>query len=200
MLKVMCKILLFIFSLPLVVLIVPFGMMSYCEKKITSYEFFFSFGAHLVALFPGFIGDHVRRVYYMLTLDYYHPSAVISYGSFFSKRGARIKADAGIGAYCVIGLVDIKKNVRIASRVSITSGLNQHGNSSNITNGVEGNGENRQITIGEKTWIGEGAIVSASVGNNCIVGVGAVVTNDIPDNNMAMGNPARLLPTANKTI
>ncbi len=198
MIKILCKLFLLIFSLPLVILTIPLGVMSFLEKHMTPYEFFFAFGAHIVALFPGFIGDHVRRVYYMLSLEYCHPSAIISYGTFFSKRGAKIQANAGIGAYCVIGLVEIKESVRIASRVSITSGLHQHGTSSNISNGV-GEGKNKQISIGEKTWIGEGAIVSASVGSNCIIGVGAVVTNDIPDNNMAMGNPARLLPTSNKS-
>ncbi len=189
----------FILSLPLVVLILPFGILSVIEKNLTSYDFFFTIGAHVAAMVPGFLGDNVRRVYYMLPLDSFHPTAIVSYGSFLSKRGARIHANVGIGAYCIIGLAEIKKSVRIASRVSIISGLHQHGSSANITNGYAHAGVNKLVVIGEETWIGEGAIISASVGNNCIVGVGAVVTNEIPDNNMAMGNPARLLPTAQKT-
>jgi acetyltransferase-like isoleucine patch superfamily enzyme len=51
--------------------------------------------------------------------------------------------------------------------------------------------------IGENTFIGAGAIVMPGVriGRECIIGSGSVVTKDIPDNSMAVGNPARVIKT-----
>lgn len=50
------------------------------------------------------------------------------------------------------------------------------------------------ITIGDDTWIGGGVIVlpGVNIGERCIIGAGAVVTKDIPNDSIAMGNPARV--------
>jgi acetyltransferase-like isoleucine patch superfamily enzyme len=49
--------------------------------------------------------------------------------------------------------------------------------------------------IGNQTFIGANSIVlpGIKVGNNCIVGSGSVVTKDVPDNSVAVGNPARII-------
>ncbi|MBQ3264451.1 MAG: sugar O-acetyltransferase [Ruminococcus sp.] len=54
---------------------------------------------------------------------------------------------------------------------------------------------NRDVHIGEKTWIGAGAVIipGVTVGRNCVIGAGSVVTKDIPDNSLAVGNPCRVL-------
>ena len=51
------------------------------------------------------------------------------------------------------------------------------------------------ITIGNNVWLGGGAIVLAGVtiGDNTVVGAGAVVTRDLPDDVVAVGNPARVI-------
>lgn len=51
------------------------------------------------------------------------------------------------------------------------------------------------ITIGDDCWIGGGAIIlpGVTIGNRCIIGAGAVVTKSIPDNSLAVGNPARVI-------
>lgn len=53
----------------------------------------------------------------------------------------------------------------------------------------------KPITIGNDVWIGGGTIIlpGVTIGNNCVVGAGSVVTKDIPDNSMAVGNPARII-------
>jgi maltose O-acetyltransferase len=50
----------------------------------------------------------------------------------------------------------------------------------------------KPVTIGDDCWIGGGAIIcpGVSIGNQCVIGAGAVVTKDIPDNSLAVGNPA----------
>ena len=51
------------------------------------------------------------------------------------------------------------------------------------------------IVVGDNAWIGAGAILlpGVTIGENSIVGAGSVVTQDIPDNKIAVGNPARVI-------
>ena len=58
----------------------------------------------------------------------------------------------------------------------------------------------RPIEIGDDCWLGGGVIVCPGVriGNRVIIGAGAVVTRDIPDDSVAVGNPARVIRTQGK--
>ena len=51
------------------------------------------------------------------------------------------------------------------------------------------------VSIGSNVWIGGGALIlpGVSIGDNSVVGSGSVVTRDLPDNVLAMGNPARVV-------
>lgn len=51
------------------------------------------------------------------------------------------------------------------------------------------------ISIGHNCWIGSKVTVLAGVdiGNNCIIGAGSVVTKSIPDDSIAVGNPAKII-------
>jgi acetyltransferase-like isoleucine patch superfamily enzyme len=51
------------------------------------------------------------------------------------------------------------------------------------------------ITIGDEAWLSVGVIVLGGVriGNGAVIGAGSVVTKDVPDNGIAIGNPARLV-------
>lgn len=53
----------------------------------------------------------------------------------------------------------------------------------------------RPITVGNDVWIGGNVTVIAGVkiGNNVIVGAGAVVVNDVPDNCVVGGVPAKVI-------
>jgi galactoside O-acetyltransferase len=54
---------------------------------------------------------------------------------------------------------------------------------------------NKDVYIGENTWIGAGVIIvpGVRIGKNSVIGGGSVVTKDIPDNVIAVGNPCRVL-------
>ena len=62
-------------------------------------------------------------------------------------------------------------------------------------------GKKTTAPIDDKPWVGDnvkicgGAIVigKIKIGNNVTIGAGAVVTKDIPDNCVAVGNPARII-------
>lgn len=54
---------------------------------------------------------------------------------------------------------------------------------------------NKDVYIGENTWIGAGVVIvpGVHIGKNVVIGAGSVVTKDIPDNVIAVGNPCRIL-------
>jgi len=53
------------------------------------------------------------------------------------------------------------------------------------------------VSVGEDSIIGVGAVVrdDTKIGKNCLIGGGAFVTEDIPDNSVAYGVPAKIVDT-----
>ena len=53
----------------------------------------------------------------------------------------------------------------------------------------------KPVSIGNDCWIGGGSIIlpGVSIGNGCTIGAGSVVTKNIPDNTLAVGNPAKVI-------
>jgi acetyltransferase-like isoleucine patch superfamily enzyme len=51
------------------------------------------------------------------------------------------------------------------------------------------------INIGDDVWLGVGVIVldGVRIGKGAVIGAGSVVTRDIPDEAIAVGNPARVI-------
>ncbi|MBD3646029.1 MAG: acyltransferase [Pseudomonadales bacterium] len=56
-------------------------------------------------------------------------------------------------------------------------------------------GATAPVTLKENVWLGDGATVckGVTIGRNSVIGAGAVVVNDIPDNAIAVGNPAKVV-------
>ena len=52
-----------------------------------------------------------------------------------------------------------------------------------------------RVSIGSRVFIGYGSIIlpNVRIGNDVIIGAGSVVTKDIPDDSVAVGNPARVI-------
>lgn len=171
-------------------LVSPLIVLAWVEKRVSDSENLFVGLGQLLSLFPGKIGSYLRAAYYVGTLESCSWEIHIGFGSFFSHRAAVLGSHVAMGSYCVIGTVSVENDTMMASHVSITSGKRQH---------FDDNGEVTpiprfdRVTIGSKTWIGEGAIVLADVGSECIVSAGAVVTEEIPDGQLIGGNPAKLI-------
>lgn len=53
----------------------------------------------------------------------------------------------------------------------------------------------KKIYIGNNVWIGGNVIVlpGIKIGDNCVIGAGSVVTKSIPNNSLAVGNPAKII-------
>jgi acetyltransferase-like isoleucine patch superfamily enzyme len=172
------------------VLTAPFSFGSWIEKRFTGNEAAFVTFGQLLSLVPGMIGAYLRAAYVFASSCQSSWEVHIGFGSFLSHRSASIGRHVAIGSYCVIGYADIGEEVMIASRVSIPSGKRQHideyGRLSNEA-------ILERVSIGDKSWIGEGAIVLASVGGKCIISAGAVVTFDVPANCVVGGNPGRVI-------
>jgi maltose O-acetyltransferase len=56
------------------------------------------------------------------------------------------------------------------------------------------------ITIGDDCWIGGNSIIcpGVTIGKGCVIGAGSVVTKNIPDNSLAVGNPAKVIRKLNQ--
>ena len=51
------------------------------------------------------------------------------------------------------------------------------------------------VKIGNNVFIGAGSIIlpGVTIGNDVIIGAGSIVSKDIPDNSLAVGNPAKVV-------
>ena len=145
------------------------------------------------SIFPGFTGEYARKEIYRLTLNECASDCTISFGTIFSHSDCRIKEGVYIGANCMIGRVDIGKNVLIGSNVDILSGKHQHSIEKADVPIRFQEGEFRKISIGEDTWIGNHSVIMDEIGKGCIIGAGSVVTQPIGDYSIVAGNPAKII-------
>ena len=115
-------------------------------------------------------------------------------GGAILRGTIEIGPDCSVNAYAhLAGKITIGRGVRIAGHVSIY-GFN-HGTARTDIMIMEQPLTAEGVVIGDGTWIGAGAIVvdGVKVGANCVVGAGAVVIKEIPDFQIVVGNPARIL-------
>jgi acetyltransferase-like isoleucine patch superfamily enzyme len=119
--------------------------------------------------------------------------SLILFGTIFAQRDTEIGHGVYIGPNCNIGTSRIEDFCTLGSNVHIISGRRQHNIDDLDTPIQQQGGILEKITIGEDTWIGNGAIVMANVGRKCIIGAGSVVTKNLEDFSIAAGNPAKLI-------
>ena len=114
------------------------------------------------------------------------------------SRGVKIGKDCHMSPYVLIdlvypNLVTIKDNVTLGSNSMIFAHINPTANlklkKTHYPRKVA------QVTIKSGAVINPGAIITAGVtiGKNAIVSIGSAVFEDVPDNCVVVGNPARVI-------
>lgn len=152
----------------------------------------FTFGAQIFSLWPGAPGNVLRSAYYHLTLKECSMDTTISFGAVFAHPGATVGYYVSIGSYSIIGLAGIGAYTQLAAHVQITSGRYQHNRDDS---GKLAGSFDEGIAVGQRCWVGAGAIIMANVGDGSTIGAGSVVVKDIPADSVAVGNPARVIRT-----
>ena len=107
-----------------------------------------------------------------------------------AHREVSIGPGVYIGTFCSLGRVTIGENVMIGSNVDILSSRYQHRRVDGQLLGSE-SGTFSTVEIGANTWIGNSAVIMASVGKGCVVGAGSVVVKPVRDGATVVGNPGR---------
>jgi virginiamycin A acetyltransferase len=174
-------------------LVAPALIVYWLSTLVIGKEKSFPGFAQAFALIPGISGQYLRHAFYSVALRRLGKDSCVTFGTLFSHATAQLGNDVYIGASCSIGDVTIGDDVLIASHVSIMNGSQQHGIERLDIPIREQPGTFQHVTIGTGSWIGERAIVSADIGQHCVIGAGAVVTKPIPDYAIAVGVPAKVV-------
>ena len=175
------------------VAVMPAVLICRTQMALTSPERAFPGWSQLFSLIPGLSGEFLRRAFYQRVSAGCGQDACIGFGTVASHPGIAIGRSAYIGPFCCLGQVTIEDDVLIASHVSIMNGCRQHGTERLDVPIRCQPGEFLPVTIGEGAWIGEQAVVAASVGRGSVVGAGALVLNPVPDYAIVAGVPARVI-------
>jgi acetyltransferase-like isoleucine patch superfamily enzyme len=161
-----------------------------CLSGFGRWRELFAFFSQSMATVPGIPGSYLRVAYYRWTLDAVGRDCHIGFGSYFAHPQASMGNDVGMGAYCVLGQVDLGDGTLLASHVQILSGSRQHKRAESGKLTDEGR-TFRRIKIGTQCWIGAGAIIAADLSDGATVGPGSVVSQNVPAGGTVSGNPAR---------
>lgn len=113
-----------------------------------------------------------------------HPRAIISKYASIGKgsvvfANSVVNSGAQIGEYVILNTAStVDHDCKIGDASHISPGANLSGG----------------VVVGNKTWVGIGACIKQNIkiGENVVIGAGAVVVKDLPDNVLAIGNPAKI--------
>jgi serine O-acetyltransferase len=122
----------------------------------------------------------VGRPYMIVVGIEIDPHAHIGGGLFINHFGSIIISSATIGENC-----NIAQNVTIG--MSSKAALWE----------LEGSGAGDSPTVGDRVWIGSGAVIAGpvTVGDDASVAANSLVTRDIPPAGIVMGVPAQVVST-----
>lgn len=171
----------------------PMVLLYWVLRPVSREDSLFAGFSQALSLIPGLVGSYLRIAFYRCVMAHCSGDSFIGFGSLFSHRGTELHSGIYIGPQCNIGLSVIHRNCLLGSGVHLLSGKNQHRFDDPDTPIRLQGGEFTKVSIGENSWIGNGAIIMANVGQDCIIGAGTVVTNDIPAGSIVAGNPGKVV-------
>lgn len=176
-------------------LALPFAITCWLENYLRPHgETLFSLWAQTFSIMPGLPGVFIRRGFYSLTLDSCSLNCHIGFGTIFAHRSSIVEDNVYTGSYCSVGSAHLGRNSLIGSHASLLSGNTQHTRDDESGQWLAFSPLGMtQIKIAENVWVGEGAIILASVGAGSLVAAGAVVNSKVKSNVVVAGNPARFV-------
>jgi maltose O-acetyltransferase len=137
---------------------------------------------------PGFMINSANRLidYLLLKINDYKFNILLSRGLKIGDNCVMLDDVRIDSSHC--GHIEIGNNVTLAPGVIILAhdaSLKRHLGFTRIG----------KVKIGDNVFIGARSIIlpNISIGQNSIIGAGSVVTRDIPENVVAVGNPAKVL-------
>jgi acetyltransferase-like isoleucine patch superfamily enzyme len=175
------------------IVVSPLVVLYWLLRPVSREDSLFAAFSQTVSLFPGLLGSYLRIAFYRCAMSHCASDSYIGFGTLFSHRDTELHSGIYIGPQCNIGLSVIHRNCLLGSGVHLLSGKNQHRFDDPDTPIRLQGGEFTKISLGENTWVGNGAIIMANVGRDCIIGAGTVVTNDIPPGSIVAGNPGKVV-------
>jgi virginiamycin A acetyltransferase len=173
--------------------VAPLGLSERLARRIFHRDVFFESHGELLSLVPGKTGRYLRNAYYWMTLENCPLDCCFLLGSVITHSNAKVGHRVYIGAFSMVGCVSIGDDTLLGDHVQILSGSKQHTFSDPTRTIQESEQEFAYIEIGANCWIGTNSVVMASLGRDCVIGAGSVVTKPVPDNSLAVGNPARVI-------
>lgn len=116
----------------------------------------------------------------------------------------RIGKGSEIGERCRISIansLEIGEKVLLSPNVYITDCDHEYRNVDIpvIDQGIVQKGQ--KVSIGNGSYIGINTVIvgNVKIGKHCVIGANSVVTKDVPDYCVAVGSPARVIKTIEKT-
>jgi virginiamycin A acetyltransferase len=178
----------------------PFAGLERLMRAVFHRDVFFSGQGELFSLVPAKFGRYLRNAYYYFTLRRCPLDCCFMMGVTFTHSEAEVGHRVYVGAYSLIGMVEIGDDTMISDHVYVLSGKNQHGTSNLDIPFQQQEQTFTKVSIGSNTWMGANAVVMADVGKNCVIGAASVVTRAIPDYSVAVGTPARVIKSTFTSI
>lgn len=139
--------------------------------------------------------NEIRNLLSQITGSEIHESVAVFTPLYINYgKHTKIGKNVFINFDCVfldLGGITIEDNVLIAPKVSLLS--EGHATSPKNRHSLMV----KHIHIKKNAWIGAGATIlqGVTIGENAIVAAGAVVSNDVPDNAIVGGIPAKIIKT-----
>lgn len=180
------------------ILVSPITISYFILQKVRHSDAVLTSFSQFLSLIPGKLGVYLRAGFYRFTLTSCSPDSVISFLVLFSQQDTEIGEGVYIGPQCNIGKCKIGKDTLLGSGVHIMSGKGQH-NFDDLTKPIKDQGGSFwKVSIGSGSWLGNGSLIMANVGNHCVVAAGAVVIDDVEDFSVVGGNPAKVIKKLDK--